>query len=352
MAEGVNQVASILADRLSRLGLATRRYPAEGFGDHLVATTGLPGRQIVLGGHMDTTYSDYTALPPFHVAGDFAVGPGTLDMKGGIVACLAALDCLKAAGELGNLPVTLILNSDEERGSPTARELYREFIPRAKAALFAEPGGADGVPVLARRGKISYRLDARGEGMHAGEGRGPKRSALLGLSHAVIAMEALNERFLGTSVNVGRMWGGVASNTVPGSATALMDIRYPRADLEPEIRAAVAGVCVACPVPGVTSAAVETSYRPVWNDPACNRTLAALAGRLAGIPASAMPPVLHGGTADSNWFGAAGVPTLDGLGPTGSGEHSDRERLFIPSLFQRAGFLARLIVAIESEALP
>jgi glutamate carboxypeptidase len=353
MVEGVNRVGSILAERLAGLGLAVRRQAAAGFGDHLVATTGLPGRQIVLGGHMDTTYTDYASLPSFHVDGEFAVGPGVLDMKGGIVACLAALDSLKATGKLKTLPLTLLLNSDEERGSPTARELYREFIPGVKAALFAEPGAGDGVPVRARRGKISFRVDAQGETMHAGEGTGPKRSAILGLAHATIALEALNERFPGTAVNVGRLWGGVASNTVAASATALMDIRYPLADREPELRAAVAGICGAGPVHGVTCTASETSYRPVWNDPDSNRNLAALAGRLTGAAGAAdEAPVLHGGTSDANWFGAAGVPTLDGLGPSGSGEHSDKERLFIPSLFRQAGFLARLICLIEREFTP
>jgi len=349
MVDGVNRVASILEERLAGLGLAVRRRPAGGFGDHLVATTGRPGRQIVLGGHMDTTYTDYAALPPFHVEGDFAVGPGALDMKGGIVACLAALDRLMATGELEKLPITVLLNSDEERGSPTARELYREIIPRTKAALFAEPGGPGGTLVIARRGKISYRLDVRGAGMHAGEGAGLKRSALLGLAHKVIALEGLNTRFPCTAVNVGRAWGGTASNTVPGEAVALADIRYALTDTEPAIRAAVAEICQAEHVTGVTCTATETSFRPVWNRPEVSRPLAAMAERLLGADHPPTVTTPQGGTADSNWFGAAGVPTLDGLGPSGSGEHTADERVHLPSLFTRAELLALLIPAIEEE---
>jgi len=349
MVEGVNHVVSIVAARLAGLGMNVRRVPAKGYGDHLIATTGVEGRQIVLGGHLDTTYTDYSVLPAFHVDGDHAVGPGASDMKGGVVICLAALDCLKDAGELGTLPITVLLNSDEERGAPTSRAIFEEFAPRTKAALFCECGGPNGELVIARRGKLSYRIDAVGENMHAGEGTGPRRSAILDLSHRIIALEALNGRFADTSINVGRVWGGVASNTVPGEAVALMDIRFPRADIEREIRAAVSAICAAAHVDGVACTAAETSYRPVWDRPEISRPLAELAARISGEQCRDVMAVPRGGTADSNWFGAAGVPTLDGLGAIGSDEHTGRERTHLGSLFERARLLASLLPAIDKE---
>ena len=185
--------------------------------------------------------------------------------------------------------------------------------------------------------------------MHAGEGTGPKRSAILGLSHVIIAMEALNSRFADTALNVGRMWGGVASNTVPGTALALADIRYARAETEPTIRAAVAEICSTEYVPGVTCTATETSFRPLWNRPEISRPLAGIAERLHGTWRPEAVEVPQSGTGDSNWFGAAGVPTLDGLGPVGSGEHTENERMHLPSLFDRVSLLARLMLAIQEE---
>jgi glutamate carboxypeptidase len=345
MVDGVNQVASILVERLTALGLSTRRMPVDGYGDHLLADTGVAGKQIVLGGHLDTTYTDYGPLPAFHVDGDYAVGPGTSDMKAGIVIFLAALDCLKATGDLEKLPVTVILNSDEERGAPTGRTLFREFIPNTSAALFSECGGPDGQLVIARRGKISYRVEVRGEDMHAGDGTGPKRSALLALSHKTIEFEAMNEAFRGTAVNLGRAWGGVASNTVPGQAVGLLDIRYPARDMEADLRARVESICAQEHVAGVKATAVETSFRPVWDQPEISRPLAELAQSLAGVPVDIIADP-GAGTADSNWFGAAGVPTLDGLGPIGFDEHTALERTSLPSLFERAALLATLIPAI------
>jgi glutamate carboxypeptidase len=350
MVEGVNRVVAIVEQHLGALGMVTERRPAEGFGDHLVASTGVAGKQIVLGGHLDTTYTDYSALPDFHVEGEYAVGPGVSDMKGGVVAFLAALDCLKAAGLLEKLPVTVALNSEEERGAPTSREMFRELAGTAKAALFGECGGPNGELVIARRGKISYRIEVRGADMHAGDGKDVKRSALLALAHKTIEFEALNGRFEHTAVNLGRAWGGVASNTVPGRATGLLDVRYPRADMESELRAAVDAICAREHVPGVTAGAVETSFRPVWDRPEISRPLADLARRLSGGEEVIAEP--RDGTADSNWFGAAGVPTLDGLGGVGFDEHTRDERMLIPTLFERALLVARLVLAIEEEGKP
>ena len=345
MVGGVNEVVAILEKRLGKMGLQAERRSADGFGDHLVATTGMKGKQIVLGGHLDTTYTDYSALPSFHVDGDVAVGPGVSDMKCGVVIFLAALDCLKAAGMLDAIPVTLILNSDEERGAPTGREVFKEFVPRTKAALFSESGLGQGL-VIARRGKISYRVDVSGADMHAGDGTMAKRSALLGLSHKIIEFEALNERFEHTAVNLGRAWGGVASNTVPGQATGLLDIRYPAKEMEQELRAAVDTICAREHVPGVTATATETSYRPVWDRPEMSRPLVGLVEEIAGHEVQVVDKP-RAGTADSNWFGAEGVPTLDGLGGTGFDEHTKDERLLLESLFEQALLVAQLIPAIH-----
>ena len=113
MVEGVQRVNELIELRLKALGMTVRRHSARGFGDHLVATNGMEGKQIVLGGHTDTTYTDYTQLPAFTINGEYAIGPGTSDMKGGIVVMLAALESLKAAGLMDGLAITVVLNSDE-----------------------------------------------------------------------------------------------------------------------------------------------------------------------------------------------------------------------------------------------
>jgi len=343
MLDGVDEVAAMMAERLSALGLTVRRVPAEPYAPHLVAETPAPGPRIVLGGHLDTTYTDYGPLPEFHLDGEYAVGPGTCDMKGGVVVFLAALECLHAAGLLQQLPITVALNTDEERGAPTSRALWDELAPRTKMALFSECAGPDGELVVCRRAKLSYRLDVAGVGTHAGgDGRG-KVSALVELSHKIIALEALNGDFAGTHLNVGKAFGGIASNTVPGEATALIDIRYPAGELEVPVRGAVEGIARRCTVPGASATLTETSFRPAWERSDASMALHARVAATAEALCLDAPPEDRGGTADSNWFGARGVPTLDGFGPVGFDDHTPRERAHIGSMMDRALLLAAVL---------
>ena len=343
MVDGVERVAAMMAGRLAALGMTVRRVPAGPYAQHLVAETAAAGPRILLGGHLDTTYTDYGPLPDFHMDGDYAVGPGTCDMKGGVVVFLAALECLHQVGMLSTLPITVALNTDEERGAPTSREMWSELAKVTKLALFSECAGPRDEVVVSRRAKLSYRLDVTGEGTHAGgHGRG-KVSALVELSHQIIALEALNSRFQGTHLNVGKAWGGIASNTVPGEASALMDIRYPSGELEAPIRQAVERIVRETSVPGSSAVATETSFRPAWERGDATMALHARVQALADTLGLAAPPEDRGGTADSNWFGSAGVPCLDGLGPIGFDDHTPGERAHLGSMFDRALLVAAVL---------
>ena len=344
MVDGVERVASMMAHRLSALGLSVRRVEAGAtYAPHLIAETSAPGPRLLLGGHLDTTYTDYDPLPDFHLEGGYAVGPGTCDMKGGVVVFLAALECLHAVGLLERLPVTVALNTDEERGAPTSRAMWRELAANTRLALFSECAGANNEVVVSRRAKLSYTLKVAGVGTHAGgDGQG-KVSALLELSHQIIALEALNSRFDGTHLNVGKAWGGMASNTVPGEAAALIDIRYPTGALEAPIRQAVEGIAAGVTVPGSSATLEETSFRPAWERQQATMDLHARVQDTAASLGLAAPPEDRGGTADSNWFGSAGVPCLDGLGPVGFDDHTPAERAHLGSLFDRALLVAAVL---------
>lgn len=349
MTEGVNKVVDLVAEEMEQLGLHVRRVPAEDFGDHLVADTGIPGKQIVLGGHLDTTYTDYGVLPKFHIDGEHAVGPGTGDMKGGVVVFLAALDCLKEQGLLEDAPVTVILNSDEERGAPTSRKLFQEYSRNCRCALFSECAGENGELVVSRRGKLSCRLDVYGVGMHAGV-HGLKVSALEAISHAIIAIEALREHYPDDSFNVGRAWGGIASNTIPAEASALFDVRFTKQSVEEQIKQDLQQIAGTEFVEGSHSRLTETSYRPVW-ERITDQSLFEMARSLGAELGQSIEAEPRGGTADVNWFGAEGIPSLDGLGPIGFDDHTPKERIVLQSLFDRALFSAALIGELAHKSI-
>ena len=348
MVEGVQRVNGLLEQRLQALGMTVRRHSARGFGDHLVATNGMAGKQIVLGGHTDTTYTDYTQLPAFTINDEYAVGPGTSDMKGGIVVMLAALECLKAAGLMDGLAITIVLNSDEERASTTSRPIFKPLARNTELALYFECGGPNGEVVVSRRAKLSYQLDVKGVAFHAGLLQSFKTSALEELSHKIIAVEGLNKKYPGTAFNVGRAWGGEARNTVPSSATALVDIWFWDPASERPIKEDMERVCAIPTVTGAQNSLKPTSFRPAWPE---NEGTGYLFERVQSVATALRQNVQkerRTGTADSSWFGSSGVPTLDGLGPIGFDDHTPQERLYLPSLFQRSMLTATLLATYVS----
>lgn len=346
MLKGVSKAAGIIEGRLKKLGLSVHRHEAKGFGDHLVASTCVPGRQIVMGGHIDTTYTDYSGLPGFHIEGEYAVGPGTADMKGGIVVFLAALECLKEEGLLETLPLTVIFNTDEERGAVTSRPIFKEYAKSCLCALFSECGGKNNGVVVARRGKQSYMISVSGVGRHVSEDA-KKASAIEELAHKIIAIESLNGEFPGDTFNVGKVWGGMASNTVPENAHALVDIQYTKAESGKPIMSRMRAICKKGNIPNTRTELNEISSRPPWerNGAALYRILREVSLEL-GQPIAAES---RRGTADSNWFGAAGVPTIDGLGPVGFDDHTPRERIRLQSLFERALLVAMLLRRLDNK---
>jgi glutamate carboxypeptidase len=347
MIDGVVEATGVVADELRSLGLTTETAGGGGeFAPHLVARNSVDGAPIVLGGHLDTTYTDYSNLPKFRIEGERALGPGVSDMKGGVVAYLAALDCLKQAGLLNACPIVVMLNSDEERGAPTSRDMFKECAKTARAALFSECCGPNGEMVTGRRAKLSYRIDVSGVAMHAGEFVGPKSSALIAVSHKIIELEALNEQFEGASFNVGRAWGGIASNTVAADACALLDVRYPLSEQEGAIRDAVEAIVAEEHAPGCTAEATLTSFRPAWLEDGTNRELLKLVEAVGSKLGQTVVGRPQPGTADSNWFGSVGVPTLDGLGPAGFEEHTPKEYIHLETLFERALLLAGVLAVM------
>src|SRR5919204_5225944 len=122
---GVDAVGHVLREKLERMGLAVEVYDGGALGDSLVARwRGRGGARVLLIGHLDTVYPQgWPREQPFRLEGDVARGPGTADMKAGLLAGLYALDALRAAGFDRFAEIAFVLNSDEEVGSPTSQPL-------------------------------------------------------------------------------------------------------------------------------------------------------------------------------------------------------------------------------------
>ncbi|WP_217615644.1 M20/M25/M40 family metallo-hydrolase [Cellulomonas sp. GbtcB1] len=302
----------------------------------------LPGRgpragdaPALLLAHHDTVHA--VGSVPVRRDGDVLHGPGTYDMKGGLVVALAAAELLRAAG-LGHRPVRLLVTPDEEVGSPATAGLIRDAARGAAYALGLEAPGAHGGLKTARRGSTRLRLHVTGLAAHAAVDPDAGVSATDELLDQLLAARRFLAEHPSVLANVGVVAGGTRTNVVAESARADLGLRFVTHASE---RAVLARLTEPVPVrPGADVRAEVLSRRPAWEPGAASQGLlaavAAAAGRIGQDVTGAPAP----GAADTNLTGAAGLPTLDGFGPGGGGAHAATEHVRLPALASRAALLA------------
>jgi len=355
----VNRVGAILAERLEGLGFALRRVATERFGDHLVGEKpGTGAKRFLFVGHYDTVFPSGTAKQrPFRVDPQGrAWGPGVYDMKGGLVALLYALRAHREALTRAwtETSVVVVLNSDEERLSPTSRPVIEAEARRAHSVGILEPARPGGEYVMARKGAGTFQLEVKGKASHAGLQPELGASAIWDLAQKVAALHALTDFQTGVTVNVGTLRGGERPNVVAPHATAEIDLRaWSQADADAAI-AAMRKICEAPHVPGTVPSFRGQLHFPPWPPglPGTERLLEIMraVGRDLGVDVRA---IKTGGGSDGNHTSAI-APTLDGMGPRGSRAHSDEEFIEVASLLERTKMLALFLDrwAAEFEVAP
>ena len=332
-----DEVAALFAQRG---GARATRHRRPDRGDHLEIRVGSGSRPIVLLCHHDTVWPAGTlARLPFGVEGDRVTGPGSYDMKAGIVEAAFALE-----GAKPSRPVIVLSTSDEEIGSTSSRALIEETARQAEAVLVLEPAASGGALKTARKGIADFILEVDGHAAHAGVEPEKGVSAIEEIAHQVLALKALADPPKGTTINVGVLTGGTRPNVVPAHARAEVDVRFTSAVEAERIVEAVRALR-----PGLEGARLRISggldRPPMERGPGTVR-LATLAQRLAADLGFRLEETSTGGGSDGNFTAAIGIPTLDGLGPDGGGAHADSEHLLIASWLQRTELLRRLLEAL------
>jgi glutamate carboxypeptidase len=352
---GVDEVGRWTAAFLAGLGaeIDVRPDPAGRFGSTIVATFhGRPdGPRVMLIGHMDTVFDPgTTAERPFRIEDGVAHGPGVTDMKGGLLAGLYAIKAIIA--ERGGLPferLTFIANPDEEVGSPSSVGHIREVAADADACLVLECARANGDIVSSRKGILDTRLTVHGRAAHAGVEPEKGRSAILESARLVQALHALNGRWPGVTVNVGRIAGGTRPNVVAERCDLEVDVRATTSAGLAEVEAAVRDLIATTEVPDTTiEAAVMMAWQPMEKLARSGRLVdhaQAVAERLG----FSVTDTATGGASDANTTSGMGVPSLDGLGPIGGNDHSPAEYLDVDSIVPRTALVAGLLLAIARD---
>jgi glutamate carboxypeptidase len=341
-----DRCCGVIASEWRRRGVGVERVAHRNRGDLLRITMSAgksqaAGQLLVLG-HYDTVYASGTLNKmPFRVAGGKAYGPGTFDMKAGIVQALFALDALQRVAPPLRKRIVFLWTSDEEIGSDASRRIIETEALRSEAVFVLEPSfGPRGLLKTARKGVGEIEIIAHGRASHAGlapyEGVNAVNELVLQLAR-VSEWKGMSE---GATIAACIVEGGTRSNVIPEKARAVLDLRALRmADMRrierrfralrpilPGARLEVHGGFNRAPLERKTSAA-----------------LFAQAQSLAAQIRFSLGECTAGGGSDGNLTAALGIPTLDGMGAVGDGAHSSHEHIIVRCIPQRAALLAALL---------
>ena len=349
---GVDAIQDWLQARLLALGFSVERRPQVRWGDDLIARgEGEGPTRILLLGHADTVYPRGTAaLRPVTMVGDKLIGPGTCDMKAGLLTGLYALRALSHLGWRDYGAITFIVVSDEEIEERHSVDLLTTEGPRHHAVITLEAARENGDIVSARKATCWYAVEAMGKAAHAGVEPEKGRSATLALAHVIVETFTLNGMKEGMTVNPGRIEGGSNPNVVADRARAMFDLRaWSAADLA-ELSSEFERVATTPWVPGV-----ELRADPLGSGtPAMERTpgtmrLEAHAIRIASMLGFPLRGARTGGGSDVSYACHARTPGLDGLGPIGGLDHGPDEYILHSSIVPRTALLAKLMQAIAAD---
>ncbi len=339
----------LIATAWRKRGLQVDRIAQTHRGDHLRISTPLvksnPSEQLLVLGHYDTVYATGTLQKmPFRVSGRKVYGPGTFDMKGGIVQALFAYDALLEVNAPLNKRIVFLWTSDEEIGSDSSRKLIETEARRSEAVFVLEPAfGSRGLLKTQRKGVGEAEITVHGRASHAGLAPEKGINAIHELCYQIERIKKMNDPRRGITVNAGTIEGGTRTNVIPERASAVLDLRALRvADMRrverqlhalrprhPQARLEVRGGFSRSPLERKISSALFAKAK----------SIAAEMNLLLG-------ECIAGGGSDGNLTAALGVPTLDGLGAVGDGAHSTNEHIFATAMPSRAALLAALLATV------
>jgi len=346
----VDNCMALAAAHAKSLGGRVKLHRQRSFGNLLEARFGPRFRldqveagapkPLLLLGHLDTVWPLGTLKSmPFRIADGRLWGPGSLDMKSGVAMALVAIELLTEAALL-NRELILLLNSDEEVGSPVSRPITERLAAECAAVYVLEP--AQGLACkTARKGTGNWRIDVKGIASHSGVDFNRGASAIRELARIVETVSNWTDLKRGLTVSVGLIGGGSKTNVVPAEAWAEVDVRIARKADGVRIAKKFAALkardkrCTVIVTGGVNRPPMERTRGTVK----LFRQARALAAELG----FALDEAATGGASDGNFTSALGIPTLDGLGAVGEGAHASHESILLEHLAPRTALLAGLL---------
>lgn len=345
--EGVDNHAAFWCERYQSMGFEVEVIPNEKLGNNYRIYYPSTTPEILILLHLDTVFPKGTvAERPFSIEGDRAYGPGVIDMKGSHVMVHQVIKQLYATQDERYKKIEVLLNCDEEIGSISSRTVIEQCAKGKRYALVMEPARANGAIVSARRGVGTYVLTTQGKASHSGIAPEAGISAIQELAYKIQSLHALSQHDKGLSVNVGLISGGTSVNTVAPNARAEIDVRISSEQQGVEIDKKVREVCSQPVLEGIQLSLTGGINRPPMAKTVESAELIDIIKQEANKLAITLEDVSTGGGSDASFTAGVGTPTVDGLGPIGGYQHSDKEYLEIPSLTERAQLFFNVLTRI------
>jgi len=349
-AEGLASAGNYLEQQLKALGFTVTRSKSAGIvvGDNIVGKLkGKGGKNLLLLSHMDTVYlKGILAKAPFRVEGDRAYGPGIADDKGGNAVIVHTLKLLKDRGFQDFGTITVLFNTDEEKGSFGSRDLIQEEAAKADYVLSFEPTGAGKEDLSLGTSGIAYvQVNITGKASHAGAAPELGVNALVEASDLVLRTMDIDDKAKGLRFNWTIGKAGAVSNIIPASATLNADVRYARNEDFDAAMKTLEQKAQQKKLPEADVKVLITRGRPAFNAGEGGRKLVDKAvgyykeagGELAIVERT-------GGGTDAAYAALAGKPVIESLGLPGFGYHSDKAEYVDTSAIPRRLYMASKLI--------
>lgn len=348
--------------RLQELGAKTHMVPGDSKPDWLLGgqqnhytpptavserLNGVSENRVLIAGHLDTVHDpegDFQSLS-ISTDGKTAVGPGCVDMKGGLVIAVAALEALEECGATANW--TFTMNADEETGTYHSEQALRDEAVKHDFGIALEPALPGGELAIERVGSGQFMIETVGKGAHVGRAFTEGVSAVVALADCISKSAAFPQPERGKILSIGPIQGGVATNAVPDSAFAWGNVRFADQAMADELGMQLDALQTA------EDAMPRVIVRRSFNRPAKplipeTERLALRAREVAESLGQKLPFAKTGGVCDGNVLQNAGLPTIDTLGVRGGGLHTKDEWIELSSLVERCQLLAILIARLSA----
>jgi len=292
--------------------------------------------QLVLTGHYDTVFpKDFHFQKPVRIDEDTINGPGTADMKAGLMVMLTSLETLERSDNAANIGYSVLMSPDEEIGSPGSSAILAQLGKRSHVGLTYEPALADGSMAGARKGSGNFSLVIKGRAAHAGREHHIGRNAIAAMAEFIGGIEALNGQRDGVTFNIatiGRFNVRMKETEDMAWIEKNLDALVTQINLKDGIHAHMHGGFTRPPKPMAPANAQVFDW-------------VKQAGDLLGQDIKWSP---SGGVCEGNNLWASGCPNVDTLGVRGGDIHSDREFMKISSLVERARLSSVILMKLAS----